>query len=241
MPLSSLASLFKLGIMTRERLFKNAKNLNLELDCITHYNALQQQGMYAHGSEYPLDLYKNGVQQRLENMVNTNHPQVHVLVLGDPERNHGASYAAEEFAKFLRAHRKEILVLRIYVQNRREPPETILVRLLASLIWCMISLVPDEFRTSDDLSRQRFKAFMECGPDCFGMGMRILGALPRLDFKGRKLFCIVDGLEHVEDKTTLEQVRELVRALRDIVAWNKGQLLYTFNKQSSIIQMATQC
>ena len=71
---------------------------------------------------------------------------------------------------------------------------------------------------------------MENGGDSFEIGIRILRALPRLTLGGKKFFCIVDGLEYAEDWKTEPQVREFVRALRDVIAWNNGQLVYTLTK-----------
>lgn len=245
MLLSTLACLFKPQTMTREELFKNATGLEEELDCISHYDALHQKGMYVNGYEYPLHLYKIGVQRRLQDMADATHPQVHVLVFDDVKHNCDASYAGQEFAKLLRVHSQgAIIVLRIYVKHPRTSPETIPVHLLGSVIWNMISLVPDEFKTSGGLHRRHFKAFKRRGPDCFERGVRVLSALPRLDLKGRKLFCIVDGLELAEDEKILDQVQDLVRALRDVMAWNHGQLVYTFSKESKIthsIRMLSGC
>ncbi|XXG95779.1 hypothetical protein Hte_002050 [Hypoxylon texense] len=194
--------------------------------------------MYVDGYEYPLHLYKNGVQQRLQDMADETHLRVHMLIFKDEKHGYDASYAGQEFAKFLRVHsQRTTVVLRVYVKHPKTPPESVPVQLLGSLIWNTINLVPDEFETSGGLRRRHFKAFERRGPDSFEKGVGLLSALPRLNLGGRKLFCIVDGLELAEDYTTLDQVRGLVRVLRDVVAWNHGQLVYTFSKESSITHL----
>ncbi|KAI6081667.1 hypothetical protein F4821DRAFT_264690 [Hypoxylon rubiginosum] len=224
------------AVSTRERLFKNAKGLNEKFDCINHHDALEQKGRDVYNIDFPLDLYRNGVHKRLEDMVDATTPKVHVVMLDYARSGLDASYAGLEFAKRLRVLREDVTVLRVYARNPKEKPaESILLQLLASLIWNMINLVPDSFRPVRDLRKRNFEAFMTREPGCFEMGMRLLTALPRLDTKGRKLIFIVDGLEHAESEKTLDQVGDLVRTLRDIVASNCGQLLFTLNKKSEII------
>ncbi|KAI1769292.1 hypothetical protein GGR53DRAFT_527563 [Hypoxylon sp. FL1150] len=235
MPVRAIRLFFAAGL-TRDQLYKNAKGLNATFNCINHYDALEQKGLYVYGVDFPLDLYKYGVQQRLEDMVNATTLKVHVLMLDYARTGLDASYAGLEFAKRLRVLRQDVTVLRVYVRSPKEKPaESILIQLLASLIWNMITLVPDSFRPVGNLARRSFKAFMNGGPDCFEMGVKLLTALPRLDTKGRKLIFIVDGIEHAESEKTLDQVGYFVRTLRNTVASNCGQLLFTLNRKSNVI------
>ena len=77
---------------------------------------------------------------------------------------------------------------------------------------------------------------MSGGPEGFEAGLRILLALPQLSLRKRKLLCVVDGLDLAESRDTMNEVQRLVAVLRDLVAKNGGNILYTLGRSSKIIK-----
>ncbi|KAI1387849.1 uncharacterized protein F4822DRAFT_407788 [Hypoxylon trugodes] len=235
MPVPSLKTVFKTGRMTRNELIKISKGMDTALNCVSHFEGLQDKGGYGFGQQFPYELYKNGLQQRLVAMCMAHTPGVHVLdYVG---YDYSAAYVGREFARFLRVRNQEsAVVLRVYVKDRRAAPKMILLQLIGSLIWNMISLVPSEFDGSEYLRSRLFEELMNCGPNSFDAGLRILEALPLLELSGKKMVCIVDGLDLAEEARTLGQLQSLLAVFRGVIAKNRGNILYTINRRSRIIR-----
>ncbi|KAI5866066.1 hypothetical protein GGS23DRAFT_617152 [Durotheca rogersii] len=205
--------------------------------------ALEDKGAYGYGKEFPRELYRNGLEQRLVEMWMADTPgaaRVRVLsgIVG-PREGYSASCAGREFAKFLRARSPQrAVVVRVYAKNRSATPDALLLQFLGSLVWGLLALVPDAFEVSpaDGLRRRHFEAFARGGADGFAAGLGILRALPRLDLEGKKMLCIVDGLDLAEDETTAENLRALMEALQHVIESNRANLLYTVQKQTSLIK-----
>ncbi|KAI1073719.1 hypothetical protein F5B20DRAFT_597280 [Whalleya microplaca] len=210
-----------------------AEGMDVALLCVDHWEGLQDRGGYDSGKQFPQDLYNNRLQQRLIERFLKDTPDVNVL--NGIGHNYSASFAGREFAKFLRVRNPNDIVLRVYVKGSPREPWKILIQLIASLIYNMITLVPDEFEVCGDITSQNFVTFMRRREGSFDAGLKILKALPALDLKGRRILCIVDGLDYAETQDTVHAVSELVSALREVLAKNHGHLLYTLSKASKII------
>ncbi|KAI0376457.1 hypothetical protein F5Y04DRAFT_210355 [Hypomontagnella monticulosa] len=230
---------FKSSTMTREQLLEKAEELFTALRCVSHEESLWGKGGYEYGREIPDEIYKHGLLSKLLRLSGQVTPQVKVLDGKGLGFNYNASYVGREFAKYLRARDpEESLVLRVYVKNlsAQPPPGTVLMQLLGSLVWSFVAIVPREFDASEDLRRRNFQTLMSGGPEGFEAGLRILLALPQLKLGKRKLLCVVDGLDLAESRDTMNEVRRLVAVLRDLVAKNGGNILYTLGRSSKIIK-----
>ncbi|KAI2628511.1 hypothetical protein GGR54DRAFT_346632 [Hypoxylon sp. NC1633] len=233
MSLSNLGRLINSKVTTKQDLLNIAAGLDVALDCIDNFIALRDKG-YSFGMQFRFDHYPIGATERglVEMWRSSSTPNVSVL---HDESNRLASRAGREFAYFLRdRYYKSAIVLRVYVTNKEERPRKILLRLLASLIWNLISLVPNEFDPSDDLRGWYFMKLMNHGSGSFDAGLRILEALPLLDLRGKRLLCIVDGLDLAEHEATVSRLEGLTAALNDVVGKNHGLLLYTVGKRCMV-------
>lgn len=221
--------------MTKDKLLKSAHGMDVALDCVTHFESLQDRGGYDCRKQFPYELYKKGVQKKLIDIWMADAPSVHVL--DGVGYNYSASYAGSEFAKSLRVRNREsAVVLRVYVKNQSETPKVVLLQILGSLIWSLITLVPDEFGTSEGLQKRKFETFIGRGPGSFDAGLEILRSLPPLELNGKTMLCIVDGLDLAEDESTLSQLQQLVTILRDVMSKNCAHLLYTLGRRSQVIR-----
>ncbi|KAI1481019.1 hypothetical protein F4774DRAFT_67075 [Daldinia eschscholtzii] len=231
----SITNAFRSQTISKDKLLNRAHGLGVALNCVTHFESLQDRGGYDYGKQFPYDLYKRGLQRRLIDIWMADAPGVHVL--DGVGYNYSASYAGREFTKSFRVRNREIsIVLRVYVKNRSEPPKAVLLHVLGSLIWSLIALVPREFSTSEGLSSRNFETFMGRGSGSFDAGLGILQSLPHLELNGKRMLCIVDGLDLAEDKSTLSQLQQLLTALRDVMSKNNAHLLYTLSRRSQVIQ-----
>ncbi|KAH9997389.1 hypothetical protein F4779DRAFT_622948 [Xylariaceae sp. FL0662B] len=219
--------------MTKRDLLKLADALHVSLSCVDCWEGLRDKGGYENGKQFPLKLYKNGLQQRLIERFLKDTPDVNVL--DGVGYNYSASYAGGEFAKFLRVRNPNEVVLRVYVKGARDEPWRILLQLMGSLIYNMITLVSEEFEAREDLSSRNFDTFMSKRSGSFDAGLKILKALPPFDLRGKRMLCIVDGLDHAETQDTVHAVAELVSVLRELLSRNHGHLLYTLSKTSKVI------
>ncbi|KAK6956632.1 hypothetical protein Daesc_001911 [Daldinia eschscholtzii] len=230
-----ITNVFWSQTISKDKLLKRAHGLDVALDCVTHFESLQDRGGYDYGKQFPYDLYKRGLQRRLIDIWMADAPGVHVL--DGVGYNYSASYAGREFAKSFRVrNRASAIVLRVYVKNRSEPPKVVLLHILGSLIWGLIALVPRESSASEGLSSKNFETFISRGPGSFDAGLGILQSLPHLELNGKKMLCIVDGLDLSEDKSTLSQLQQLLSALRDVMSENNAHLLYTLSRKSQVIR-----
>ncbi|KAI1656456.1 hypothetical protein F4813DRAFT_135392 [Daldinia decipiens] len=231
----SVKNAFRSQTMTKDKLLKSAHGLDVALDCVTHFESLQDRGGYDCRKQFPYELYKKGVQKKLIDIWMADAPSVRVL--DGVGYNYSASYAGSEFAKSLRVRNREsAIVLRVHVKNPSETPKIVLLQILGSLIWSLITLVPDEFSTSEGLHKRKFETFVGRGPGSLDAGLGILQSLPILQLDGKTMLCVVDGLDLAEDESTLSELKQLVTILRDVMAKNRAHLLYTLSKGSEVIR-----
>ncbi|KAI1798800.1 hypothetical protein F4811DRAFT_162278 [Daldinia bambusicola] len=231
MSLLSAKKAFRSQTMIKDKLLKRAHGLDEAFNCVTRFESLQDRGGYDYGKQFPSELYKKGLQQRLIQAWMADAPSVHVL--DGVGYNYSASYVGREFAKSFRVrNRDSAVVLRVYVKNRSDPPKAVLFHILGSLIWNLVTLAPSEFSTSEGLRSKEFETFIGRGPDSFDAGLGILQSLPLLELNGKKMFCIIDGMDLAEDKVTLSQLQRLLAVLRDVMSRNCAHLLYTLTRKS---------
>ncbi|KAI8965376.1 hypothetical protein F5Y11DRAFT_312936 [Daldinia sp. FL1419] len=231
----SVKNAFRSHTMSQDKLIRSAHGLDVALDCISHFESLQDKGGYDIGKEFPYELYKKGVQQMLLNIWMANAPSIQAL--DGLNRNYSAGYAGREFARSLRVRCPEnAIVLRVYVKNRNASPKAVLLHILGSLIWSLIALVPREFTSSDGLHHRKFETLMSRGHGSIEAGLEILESLPPLELGGRKLLCIVDGLDLAEERNTLERLQRLLAILGDVIWKNRAHLIYTLSRKSQVIR-----
>lgn len=221
--------------MTREDLYKLAKDLHSIYKCVNHFEALREKRGYDNGKEFPHDLCKRGVEKDLLDHWYSTSPAT--LVLGGDGRNYHARPAGCEWAAALRVRCPDAVVLRVYSKDRTTGPEDILFQILSSLIYNLSSLVPRQFEKMPDLCRRNFELLSQGGALGLKAGVKILDALPQLQLGEVGFLCVVDSLDLAEFEETADAVSELTTSLRSLLARNNGHLVYTVAQKS--IEMAS--
>jgi len=222
----------------------NNNNNNNNIPYIDHFEALEETIGYDAGRTIPLKVYKKGLQQiMLAQWLSHQHS---VYVLTGSEYNIDAAQVGREWAAFLRVRNPDDgIVLRVYPKDKDSNGSTatatdtvatigeyVILQLLVSLIYNLATLVPDEFERGEDLCKRNFEELARGGPNGIGAGLRILEAFPRLHRPGKRLLCIVDGLDLAENEGTLSILRQLVETLREIFLRNNGHLIYTVARRN---------
>jgi hypothetical protein len=136
--------------------------------------------------------------------------------------------SGDVFARFLRARDPVARVLRVSVYNEHarashqnlptDPKlraEAALLRIVSSLVFNLVSLVPARFQAHDDLQPARFEELKLGRVDA---GIAILKALPKLDLgrndlgfgeRRKRLMVIIDGIDLAFDGDTTMRCRSL--------------------------------
>ncbi|KAI0534458.1 hypothetical protein GGR58DRAFT_516124 [Xylaria digitata] len=222
---SVLKQALRRKMMTREGLLKLTKRLDTEFNCVVHFEALEEKRGHDNGKQFPVELYKSGIQKRLLDNWLSNEPNIYTL---SDSYNFSSGLAGCVWAAFLRVRNPDAIVIRVYPKDRTAKAEHILCQLLSSLIYNFATLVPEKFDKVPDLCKQNFELLAAQG---IGAGLRILEALPPLEPYGKRILCIVDALNLAEADSTADDVKKLTAVLARILARNNGHLLYTTAKQ----------
>ncbi|KAI1429684.1 hypothetical protein F5Y12DRAFT_330714 [Xylaria sp. FL1777] len=228
---SVIKQVFGINMMTREDFSKLTKRLDLAFNCVVHFEALEEKRGYDNGKQFPADLYNSGIQKLLLDHWLSNGPNIYTF---DADGyNFDAGLAGCEWAAFLRVRDPDAVILRVYPKDRTTKAQHILCQLLSSLIYNFATLVPDNFDKVPDLYRRNFELLAQGGPRGIDAGLRILEALPPLELRGGRILCIVDTLNLAEEKSTVDDVKQLTMVLGRILARNNGRLLCTMAKRNT--------
>jgi len=103
-----------------------------------------------------------------------------------------------------------------------------MIALLYSLLRQMIELLLPRFETTTDLSEQRFRGLdgsMDSWQDALSVFQDLLSLMPST------VFCVVDGIHWLDDRSTDTPLRELIDALRA----DKLRLLLTTSGRSGCL------
>ncbi|KAI1309196.1 hypothetical protein F5Y03DRAFT_74494 [Xylaria venustula] len=217
-------------MMTKEDLLKYSERLDLAFNCVAHFEALEEKRGYDNGKQFPLELYKRGIQKLLLDHWLSNGPNIYTF--GAEFYDFDARIAGCEWAAFLRVRDPSAVVLRVYPKDRTAKAEHILCQLLSSLICNFITLIPDKFDKVPDLHKRNFEFLAQGGPQGIDAGLRILEALPPLELHGGRILCVVDALNLAEAENNFDDVKQLTMILGRILARDDGRLLLTMAKQT---------
>ncbi|KAI0104989.1 hypothetical protein GGR51DRAFT_200303 [Nemania sp. FL0031] len=214
--------------MKRSDLFKLTKLIDSAFLPISYFEAFEDKRGYNIGKEFPLDLYKRGIQRTLDN--HWTHPPS-IYTLDDHNFNFSARIAGCEWAALLRARDPNAIILRVWPRDRIAGAPHILCQLFSSLIRNFATLAPAEFDKDPDLSKRNFELLVQGGTQGIHAGLKILEALPPFDLGNKKLLIVVDGLNLAEVDSTADYVKQLRVVLGEKATRNRGHLLYTTAKQ----------
>ncbi|KAJ8131240.1 hypothetical protein O1611_g2386 [Lasiodiplodia mahajangana] len=216
--------------MKRSDLFALTKLLESAFLPVVYFEAFEDKRGYNIGKQFPLDLYKRGIQRQLEDHWRSA-PSVYTL--DDHNYNFSARTAGCEWAALLRARDPNAVILRVYAKDRYAGAPHILCQLLSSLIRNFATLAPAEFDRQPELCKQNFELLVQGGTRGIHTGLKILEALPTFKLGDRKILIVVDGLNLADVDSTTDEVRQLKAVLERIATRNRGHLLYTIAKQST--------
>lgn len=99
------------------------------------------------------------------------------------------------------------------LKSGNTPELQALLALVSALIRQMVELLLPAFNTDVDLSKQRF-ARIDGTMDCWGEAMSLIKDMVQLLPESDKVFCVVDGMNWLDDRRTQGYIQELVEVLR---------------------------
>ncbi|KAI1361673.1 hypothetical protein F5Y08DRAFT_342418 [Xylaria arbuscula] len=217
--------------ITREDLIKLSNRLDAAYNCVAHFEALEEKRGYDIGKQFPVDLYKSGTQKLLLDHWLSNEPDT--CILDGDGYNFDAGLAGCEWAAFLRVRDPSAVVLHVYPKDRTGRMEHVLCQLLSSLIYNLASLVPERFEKTSSLCKRNFEVLAQGGRLGIDAGLGILESLPLLDLDGRKMLCIIQGLDRDGNGGIGDNGRPLMAVVEALLAQNNGRLLCTVAKRKS--------
>ncbi|KAH8170875.1 phytanoyl-CoA dioxygenase family protein [Sarocladium implicatum] len=99
------------------------------------------------------------------------------------------------------------------LKSGNTPELQALLALVSALIRQMVELLLPAFNTDVDLSKQRF-ARIDGTMDCWGEAMSLIKDMVQLLPESDKVFCVVDGMNWLDDRRTQGYIQQLVEVLR---------------------------